>query len=150
MNFLADLHPMVVHFPIVLFIFYSIFQIISTFTENELISKFALICLSIGVISVIGAVLTGHQAEEFAIQKLGESAAAEMEALEAHETYATITAWFFVFVLALKIFWKKNTSSNLKKIILFFLAVIGIILIYQTGDLGGTLVYKFGIGTKLI
>jgi uncharacterized membrane protein len=59
--------------------------------------------------------------------------------------------WYFSALLVLRtIFTLRKKFSGKIKLIIVLLALIGGLLVYQTGELGGNLVYKYGIGTKLI
>ena len=61
-NFLAEIHPKVVHFPIALLTTYSILEIIGIIFNKEFITKSALLILCLGVVTAFIAVLTGNQA----------------------------------------------------------------------------------------
>lgn len=161
MEFLAGLHPRIVHFPIAFFTLYFFFEMFGIILKKDFLLKAAFIILIAGVITALGAVLTGNQAHAAAklianedvnlFNPLIDSSLAE------HEQYATITLWYFTAVLILRTYLlvKKNfgdfsfsEKSNWKY---FFIALglIGCYLIYITGIHGGNLVLKHGIGTQL-
>lgn len=146
MEFLSQLHPFVVHFPIALLIIYACCEITGIILKNDFILKMAFVLLFIGVVSSVGAVLTGNQAAEIAVIKNVEWASL----IEKHEDYATITLWYFFAILVLRTYLvlKKKFSGTLKYIFIP-LVLIGSFLIYETGDHGGKLVYDYGIGTKV-
>ena len=150
MEFLAGLHPQIVHFPIVLFIIYALFEILGTITKKEFLSKTAHILLLLGVLGAVAAVLTGNQAEALASSWEKQGAIIQFHAIGEHEEFANITLWFFVGLLVLR------TVADLKKkfigyikYIFVVLTLVGCYFVYQTGDHGGKLVYKYGIGTDL-
>ena len=61
-NFLAEIHPKVVHFPVALLTTYSILEIIGIIFNKEFVTKSALLVLCLGVVTALIAVLTGNQA----------------------------------------------------------------------------------------
>jgi len=150
MEFLAELHPRIVHFPIALFILYFLFEITGILLKKDYLSKAAFIILILGIIMAVVAVLTGNQAYEVAKQSI-KNISGLNELIVQHETNATITLWYFFFVLILRtyILVKKKFETNLKYIFII-LGLIGCYLIYITGIHGGNLVFNHGIGTNLI
>jgi len=149
----SDLHPMIVHFPIAFFLMYFVVEIVSNFIKSDVLNKMILILLISGVLSGIVAVLSGNQAkfESEKITKNHQMKVEYVESIELHEDYATAAVWYFTFIVALRIYLliKKKFSKKMK-IIYIALALIGALLIFQTASHGGELVYKFGIGTRLL
>ncbi|MBK7105778.1 MAG: DUF2231 domain-containing protein [Ignavibacteriae bacterium] len=150
MEFLADKHPLVIHFPIAFLTIYVLLEIISQFFKKDFILKFTHLSLLIGVIGGIAAVLTGNMEFQLLTQKkfLTQSLINE---ISEHEFYATLTMWYFFILLISKtyILLKKKNQSKLSYLFVIF-AVIGFYLIYNTSKIGGRLVYEFGIGTNLL
>jgi len=150
METLADFHPMIVHFPIVLFILYFLFESSGIILDKEYLSKSALIILGIGVLAAVNGVLTGNQAAEL-IDVMNLHSQIPEELIEEHEEWATITLWFYSFVLALRVYISsKNKFTGKLRYIFIALSLIGCYLIYETAEHGGKLVYKYGAGTELI
>jgi uncharacterized membrane protein len=145
-NFLADIHPRVVHFPIALLATYSILEIVGVLFKKEFISKSALLILCIGVVTSLLAVLTGNQAASDFTFWTEESSTV----LNDHQTFATFLLWFSAIVCGLRIYFtvKKKFSGKIKYIFLILSLVI-LYLIYLTGSYGGDLVKRFGIGTEM-
>lgn len=146
-SFLAEIHPKVVHFPIALFTTYAILEIIGILFNREFLSKAALLILCIGVVSAFFAVLTGNQAAtDFTLWNVKSSAL-----LNNHQTYATYLLWFALFVCASRIvlILKKKMEGPVKYLFVLF-ALVLIFLVYQTGNYGGDLVNKFGVGTEVM
>lgn len=145
-NFLADIHPRVVHFPIALLATYSILEIVGVLFKKEFISKSALLILCIGVVTSLLAVLTGNQAASDFTFWTEESSTV----LNDHHTFATFLLWFSAIVCGLRIYFtvKKKFSGKINYIFLILSLVI-LYLIYQTGSYGGDLVKRFGIGTEM-
>lgn len=145
MEFLADIHTKVVHFPIALLVTYSLLEIIGIIFNRKLFAQSAYILLILGIIGVFISLLTGNQAFE-AYQYWDE---ASSNIFNSHQYYANITIWFFVFIAALRIFLvvKKKFNGVIKFLFILF-AAIGVFFIYKTAVYGGELINKFGVGTE--
>lgn len=148
---LGQIHPLVIHFPIALLLLYVALEISGIIFNKEEILRGAYVILILGVIASLVAVLTGNQAEELAERTISSQFKFPEEILENHEWYATLTVWYFVFVLILRTFLvvKKKFIGRIRYIFIIF-ALVGVIWIYLTATVGGDLVYKYGLGTELI
>lgn len=150
MELLAQYHHLLVHFPIAFFILYFFFESSGIIFEKEYLIKSALIILALGVVGSLESVLTGNQAEQL-LKAQGILTSEIHEVVEEHESWATITLWFFVFVLVLRVFLTVNKKFVGKlRYIFIILSLIGVFLIYKTGEYGGKLVYEHGAGTKIL
>ncbi|MEW6193829.1 MAG: DUF2231 domain-containing protein [Bacteroidota bacterium] len=150
MEFLANIHPQIVHFPIAFFILYFLFETSGIILKKEYLMKSALIILVVGVCFSLIAVLSGNQSAQNLSNTYHENFVNYKDQISLHEQFATISLWYFSVVLFLRIYLqiKKKLSGNFKYILLL-LGLTGCVLIYFTGIYGGELVYKYGIGTKL-
>ena len=150
MEFLANLHPQVVHFPIAFLIIYAVLEIVGVVSKKEFFTKTAYLFLFLGVLGALVAVLTGNQAESIAHQWEKAGAIINFHAIGEHEDYANITLWYFFGVLILRTFFvvKKRLTINAKYLFIV-LALVGTYFLYETGLHGGKLVYRYGIGTDL-
>ncbi|MFZ1290539.1 MAG: DUF2231 domain-containing protein [Melioribacteraceae bacterium] len=150
MEFLADKHPLVIHFPIAFLTFYVFLEILSQIFKRDFLIKITHLSLLIGVIGGIASVLTGNMEFQLLNQNnlLTQTLVSE---ISEHEFYATLTMWYFFILLISKtyIFLKKKNQSKFNFLFVIF-AVIGFYLIYNTSKIGGGLVYKFGVGTNLL
>jgi uncharacterized membrane protein len=146
MEFLAGLHPKVVHFPIALLLTYVILELIGVVFKKEFYQKAAHLLLFLGVIGAFFAVLTGNQAHT-AYKYWSESSS---KLFNEHQTFANLTVWYFTGLVVFRTYLvvKKKFSSFYKYIILA-LAFFGGYLVYQTAEHGGNLIKKFGVGTEL-
>ena len=146
MEFLAGLHPKVVHFPIALLITFVLLELIGTLLNKDFYTKTAHLILFLGVIGTILAVLTGNQA--FISYKYWNPASEEL--FNNHQTFANLAVWHFAGLLVLRTYLvvKKRYFKTMKYIFLV-LTLFGGFLIYQTSEYGGELVKKYGIGTEL-
>ncbi|PIP77941.1 MAG: hypothetical protein COW85_06385 [Ignavibacteria bacterium CG22_combo_CG10-13_8_21_14_all_37_15] len=153
MEFFASLHPKIVHFPIALLIVYTLLEGIGLVFKKDIFTKAAFIILIFGVLGALAAVLTGNQAEE--TWKNWSSAGKNL--LEEHETFASITLWYFFGVLILRTLFVINIEIKNKfvvhatkmKIAFVILALTGCFFVYETGEHGGEMVYKHGAGVSI-
>lgn len=145
MEFLADLHTKIVHFPIALLVTYSLLELIGIVFNKKLFNQSAYIILIIGIIGIFISVLTGNQAYE-SYQYWNE---ASSNIFNSHQYYANITTWFFVFLTSLRtILLVKKKFNGVFKYSFILLAAIGIYFIYKTAEYGGEMINKFGVGTE--
>ncbi len=148
MDIINKMHPYIVHFPIALFIIYSLFEIIALFFKDENFSRIIMIMLGLGVLFSILAVLTGNSTAETGKRYIPSGA---LELLETHKSFATITLFYYsiLFFIRFYLLIKKKRGIWIKYTFLV-LVLIGNIFIYLTGYYGGQLVFKYGVGTQLI
>lgn len=150
MEYLASLHPKLVHFPVALFIIYFIFETAGFILGKEFISKSAYIILILGVLTGILAVLTGNQAHEVLKPLLTGKAQIYSDLIDEHEQYANFAIWYFFSVLILRTYLMlKKKFEGKAKYIFIVLGLAGTFLIFTAALHGGSLVYDYGIGTKL-
>jgi uncharacterized membrane protein len=148
MEFLAQYHRFVVHFPIAFLSVYFLFEVAGLITKKEYIQKASTILLGLGIFFSLIAVLTGNQA--FEVYKNNPEIQNAVSIINEHEQFATISLFYFTGLFFIKIYLviKKKLKTNFK-LLLIFLGFVGAILIFLTGHYGGELVYKFGLGTDL-
>jgi len=151
MEFLSHLHPRIVHYPIALFVIYALFEIIGILFKKDFFSKAAFLILFLGLVGAIAAVLTGNSAAD-AVQQLNKvRALIPVEAVSDHVDYANFTLWYFAGILVLRTFVVLNKKFiGGVKYLFIALSLIGVFLVYKTGELGGRLVYKYGAGTDVM
>ncbi len=144
-NFLAELHPKIVHFPIALLSTYAILEIIGVLLKKDFMNKSALLLLCIGVVAAFFAVLSGSEAFSSFTLWTKEST----EVLDEHQKFATFLLWFSLIVCALRLFLTlKKKFIGFKKFVFIIFSLIILFLVYNTGEQGGKLVTKFGIGIE--
>lgn len=149
MEFLAELHPKIIHFPIAFFILYFLFETTGIVFKKDFLLKSSLIILIIAIIFSLLGVLTGNQAHELVKQRQTD-AALYIDLINQHEFFATLTLWYFLAVLVLRIYLSiKKKFIGKVQYLFIILGLIGSLLIFITGLYGGDLVFKYGIGTKI-
>lgn len=149
MNFLPDWapnwHPLFIHFPIVLIIFAFLVDISKAiFKKVQWLSSMALILYIGGTIFALITYLTGKQA--------ADSVSFPPEAypvVSTHADYALYTIIFLIGYVVIRIFlsFKKWDTRNSIMGIMVLLGFVGVLFVQQTAELGGKLVYKYGVGT---
>lgn len=134
MEFLAELHHKIIHFPIALLFIYPFIEAMSIFYKKEFFSFTSLVILILGIAASLAAVLTGNQALN-SIDKMNPDL---YELADKHYTYANIVVWLFSLILFSRIYLQiKRKYESKWKIILLLLAFAGCYFIYQTGEYGG-------------
>jgi uncharacterized membrane protein len=145
MEFLAEFHPRVVHFPIAILLTYVLFETLGAITKKDFLQKGAHLLLLLGVIAAFVAVQTGERAE-MAFDYWNKDASALMEI---HEQYANLTIWYFaVLLVGRTVLVFKKKFNKVFSYVFVLLAFVGAYFVYQTGDHGGRMVYEHGIGTQ--
>jgi uncharacterized membrane protein len=136
MEFLASIHPKIVHFPIAFLMLYPVMELIYLITGKDFFSKTAMLFLSIGVLGSVIAVLSGNQAYQFVNNWTDE----QKKIFESHQTFANLTVWYFSVLLVVRyfLFIKKKLNRTFISII-FVLSLLGGYFVYQAGNYGGKL-----------
>ena len=138
----ANLHPLLVHFPIALLIASFLFDLIAALSKRDTFEKAAFWNLTFGLIAAAVTAVAGLQAEESV-----PPFPAMRETVERHETLAFITLGAF----ALLFLWRVAKGGKLFvrfRVYYLLLAFIGVLSLSATAYYGGELVYKFGVGIQ--
>jgi uncharacterized membrane protein len=138
----SSLHPLVVHFPIVLILLAAIIQISNLFFKK---SELSCIVLLLSVIAFIGAFLSSNVFHPHTCKLPNEI----QFVLEEHERFAFYTLWLTglstVFSILNYFLFKRKRWSE---IILTLLLVFSSISISFAGHYGATLVHIHDVGPK--
>jgi uncharacterized membrane protein len=127
---LAQIHPAIVHFPIVLLFLTPFFAWADRIWPNRGLDRVAWYMLRVGLVAAILAIATGFLAV-YAAHPEGEA----LQAAEIHRDVALITTAVFLVVLAVR-----NPRART------VLQIVGIVLIVTLGFLGHRLTIVYGIG----
>lgn len=150
MEFLAGLHPKIIHFPIAFLYTYVLLEITGALSGKTFFQKSAYLFLLLGVLAAVAAVISGNQAADIASGLKNRGALIPTNLISTHDDYATITLWYFTGLLVLRTYFVIKKKFNGAILYLFiFLVLTGAYFIYQTGEYGGRLVYDHGVGTEL-
>jgi uncharacterized membrane protein len=141
------IHPMIVHFPIVLLLAVPVIDFFALARGGDLAARtcvpnVALVTLILGVLAGVVAIIFGGIAADHAVS-LGISEAP----IEQHEGFATTTIALFAVLAALRLGarWKKISLASGRGWALFAVALVGAALILVTAYFGGHLVYDLGV-----
>ncbi|MBI5137062.1 MAG: hypothetical protein HZA24_06950 [Nitrospirae bacterium] len=143
----VHLHPMLVHFPIVLFMCAVAMQVYVVAGKGDLaaaecLPRMAFGALLLGTVAAFAAAALGDLALEHAVE-IGFPKAE----LEEHEELGFATAWLFavVTVLHLGARWKGIRLDGGKGWILALAGLAGVVLMVIAAAHGGELVYELGV-----
>lgn len=137
---MAPLHPLIVHFPIVLLIAAAVFYLLSLIRPENGFGKTGFYLHAAGLLFSIAAILTGDYSESNIVQTN-----AIHELVELHELLGMMSTWGFG-LLALWVFLRQKSNIAIEKIVyvVIFWMVIGVLA--YSAHLGGRMVYEHGAG----
>jgi len=144
---ITHIHPMLVHFPIVLFITTVVIYLAIIIRKGDLavrecLSLISLITITAGVAMAVLAAFFGDIALDAALDK-----GFDKIPLEEHEELAILSIIFFSVIALVQGFsmWKGNSLAGIKAVILFIVSLIGLGLLFIAAYHGGELVYEIGV-----
>jgi uncharacterized membrane protein len=143
---LPNLHPAMVHWPIVLLILAFFFDVAALiFSARDWIRKTALILLVLGSLFASLTYWSGKQASQTV-----DLTAAAQPVLAEHEELANYTLRFFAIYTGVRL--GLHFFVPYKRLlhgVLVVLALPGLYWLFETADHGGALVYKHGTGVSV-
>lgn len=125
-------HPVIVHFPIALFIVSVVFEIVAVWRKQPVLASVAYFNLLGAAISIPVTIATGLAAWQLQLE-----GAALKGNLRSHLIFAITTT-----AIILILFWKRlrlRKNGNSPSVAYFALMALGLIMITITGHLGGIL-----------
>jgi len=147
MRFIPDwapnIHPLIIHFPIALLLVAVFIDTVSIWFHRTWLYKSALMMYLFGTLAAITAYITGR----IAADSVNPPFNAELT-MSKHSDMALYTVLFFSIYTILRLILQKKIDPENKFLRLAALAVAlaGIFLLISTADLGGKLVFKYGVG----
>jgi uncharacterized membrane protein len=140
-----NLHPLVVHFPIALLLTAAGLDLVGWALRcNRSLRFMATALYVLGTLAIVAAYFTGRAAAG-SIWLPGMAQAAVKE----HWDWAFRAVWFFIILTAVRLvlLWRVRADPRPALIALLTLAgLLGVVLLGETGDRGGRLVYQHGVG----
>lgn len=137
-------HPQIVHFPIALLIAALLFDLIALFWKQHEMARAAFILLILGALSAVAAAISGADGAESYIRDPRFQAAI----FDHEQAGEWLRNFYLVFVIVRSAVLFKTQLTRLILVFYLILHMVGAMLIVQAGDLGGKLVYEFGLGVK--
>lgn len=144
-DWVPNVHPMIVHFPIALIFIALVFDLGTLIFKNRHWLRCSAVALYVfGSLAAIVTYVSGNQATESVMIP-----AQANPVLNEHANLALITVLIFGIYVLLRLFmlWKKFDQKRLIAIGLFIVSIVGAGFLYVTAEHGAELVYRFGVGT---
>lgn len=148
---MSNLHPMVVHFPIALFLVGFGLDALGWGLKRETLKRVGLVLVLLGALAAVPAVVTGLAVEETVEEQLEPLPGGEA-ALEAHEELALPTAGVLLGAGLLRFLLEMRLPGRLlgRGLLAVYLiaGLVGVGMLAVTGLRGGELVYRYGAGVQ--
>jgi uncharacterized membrane protein len=138
----SNVHPLIVHFPIAFLIAFLLLEVIGLAFRNAAVRQVASGMLYLGALSAVAAAVAGLIAEESV-----PHGAAVHEIMEWHERAGLTVASLSVILALWRAFSRARFSSMAQALHLFVAGLIVVCLVFGA-DLGGLMVYQYGVGVK--
>lgn len=144
---LSHVHPMLVHFPIVLLLLAAVLDLIAVARGEDLAggqfaARAAVWAIGLGALGAVAAVVFGDVALDHAIDR-----GFPVAPLEQHEELGMTTMWIFLGLAALRLaaLWRHVPLGGWRGKALALASVAGVGLLLTTAYFGGVLVYDLGV-----
>lgn len=144
-----SVHPMLVHFPLAILIVAILLDFISFFLPKKQkwwTEETTAFFYGVGAVAAIIVYFTGKAAANSVFLP------AEVQTvLNTHADWAWWTVWFYGIYAVARILatWKVPIKHHLELHLGFFaLSFVGLFLLFQTGDNGAKMVFKYGVGVQ--
>ena len=141
-DWIPNIHPFVVHFPIALLVIAVLFDLARLwFREQSWLQNAVITLYSLGTAGLIAAFLSGRQAVE-TVSVTGDA----VPVVTSHEDWALYTLIFFGIFTTIRLWtWWKELEKGWVLPALIVPALIGTGMLWYTGEQGAKLVYKHGV-----
>ena len=141
-DWIPNIHPFVVHFPIALLVIAVLFDLARLwFREQSWLQNTVITLYSTGTVGLIAAFWSGRQAVD-TVSVTGDA----VPVVTSHEDWALYTLIFFGIFTAIRLWtWWKELEKGWVLPALIVPALIGTGMLWYTGEQGAKLVYKHGV-----
>jgi uncharacterized membrane protein len=141
-DWIPNIHPFIVHFPIALLVLAVLFDLSRLFFKQEdWLEKATLALYTTGSLGLIAAFLSGRQAVQ-TVSVTGDA----VPLVTSHEDWALYTLIYFLIFTGIRfITWWKQLEKGFVLPVLLIFAVGGTGMLWYTGEMGAKLVYKHGV-----
>ncbi|MEO6902652.1 MAG: DUF2231 domain-containing protein [Bacteroidia bacterium] len=144
-NFLkefSNLHPLVVHFPIVLLLLAVLVQLaVLFFPKNNQLKWLTFLLLASGCIAALVAIYT-------AVHISGDADDKAIEIFETHQFFGKLTFWFSFAATILRFITLKWFKKKLLEIFVSAVIITTAVLVTITAHRGAQLVHIYDVGPK--
>jgi uncharacterized membrane protein len=130
-------HPILVHFPIVLWLAALLFQLLAVMRLSDELQRTAARMLYLGTLAAVVTILSGWAAENSIPP--GEA----QRVLGVHETLMLVSSSLALALCLFAFFARKNFTAQLRKVMLAGLVILAVLLTIGA-DRGAQLVYGYG------
>ena len=143
-DWMPNIHPLIVHFPIAILILIALSQIIFAALKRTRWFEYSVPVFLMGVLSLGATYLSGRLAVNTVVLPANANSV-----LNSHADLALWTLIYFTILalVFLVVWWKGLVARTGISITLAILALSGAGLLSMTADFGGRLVYQHGVGT---
>ncbi len=139
-----DIHPLIVHFPIVCIILSSVFDWVARTNRFAYFERAGYALLVMGAVSAIPTAYTGETAAETAqdVPRITQS-------LDDHKDLSTLTLWSALLLALVRIHLvSRGRYGGARRLAHTVLVTACAILVSCSAYTGGRLVYEYGAGTR--
>lgn len=131
-------HPLIVHFPVALFITALGMEALSRILKKEALHQAACYNYLLGILGSIAAVLAAWW----------DGQVLEHQVFYTHKTLAYWTVGLALACAVILFLVKRRKSKKVFRIIFFIFLLLTAVLVSITGYYGGRLVYEYGVGVE--
>lgn len=141
---MANYHPLFVHFPIALLTTFFFLDLVGTIFNNDNMRHAASWALYLGTLGALATVAMGFQAAETVVH-----GTTVHPIMEQHKAYG-LTLTSLAVILTLWRLLANHLINGIANALHLFLAAIVCGLLILGADLGGLMVYKYGVSVKSV
>lgn len=140
-----SVHPLIVHFPLVLFFIAVFSDLLALVFKRDWLRWAASGLYVLGAVSALTAFYTGRDAAE----QVFLTASANSLLID-HASWAEWTVWFYgLYALGrIVIEWKNFGQIKAVQVLCVVVGAAGLLLVKETGEHGAQLVYQHGVGVS--